>query len=173
MNTDEGGAVEDGGGERGKAGIFPSVERGRRTAEERSEGKAEEGFAAYASEDGVAEGKKLGLAGEERVVFSETLAEAVAWIDDDGSGRNASGTGGPEACGEAVVDECEERIGRKLGLSAPLVRTAASVGEHDAGMKIGANGGECGIPLQSAYVVDDFRTGGESGARRRGLVSIN
>ncbi len=173
VDADDGSSGEDGGGEGCDGGVFAGVGGGGAGDGGLLEGVGEEGFAGEADEERVAEGEELGLAAEEREVFVEALAEAVAGVEDDGGGVDASLGGEGEAAGEAVEDVGEEGFWREGGLGGPLVGAAACVHEDDAAAGMGADGGHFGIPVEATDVIQDGCAGGECGAGGGGFVGVD
>jgi len=98
VGADDGCSIENGGDESGDGGGFARGDWSGLALVERSEGVAEEGFAAESGEEGATEGEEFGLTGEEREILVEAFAESVAGIEDHCVGWDSGLGSGGEAC---------------------------------------------------------------------------
>lgn len=111
--------------------------------------------------------------GEERVVFVEGFAEAVAGVDGDAVALDAGGERGVEAVLEAGFDERQNFIFGERGQSAPFGGASASVHEDKAAVEARAGRGHLGIPEEAADVVDDFGSGVDGGGSGGGFPGVD
>ncbi len=98
-------------------------------------------------------------AGEQCVVFVESLAEAEAWIDDDAveidAGRSCRG----KTPAEFTDDEWHDLTGSERWKSVPVRRAPAGVHQDQAAGEGRTGFRHGGIPEEAADVIDDLHTG--------------
>ena len=173
MHADNRRSLENGGCECSPAGRFSGLGRCVAAAVKWRKGSAEEGLAAEASQQWASQREQFRLASQQSVVLVEELAESVAGVKDDGFSRKTGAGSRAEAFGEAGAHGGQQIAGRKLRLRAPLFRTASGVHKYHASAELRAYGRDCRVPSKAAYIVDDFRTGGECCLGCLGLISVN
>ena len=112
-------------------------------------------------------------AGEDGVVFVESLAEAQAGIEDDPVAGDARCGGGFEAFFKLRDDERENFAGSEGRKCGPILGAASGVHEDGSAAELGAGGRHAGIPEVSADVVDDLGSGFDGEAGGAGVEGVD
>ena len=133
---------------------------------------AEERFSADAGQERTAEREQFGLAGQQRVVLVEALAESVAGIENDGFGRD-SRRGRVAGCGQSGCTAASNSSGSSWVCVRHSSGTAARVHQHNARAQLRANGRHLRIPREAADVIHDFGAGLQGSAGGGGLVGVD